>query len=495
MSRRGLRPAVVLAVAVLVLVAGSRARGASRTLVGLAPEGVWGVTVLEGDRLRDSALLEDILSKLSRVPVVGPIFDFGQIVFFSMPFEPPIAPEQEDLPVAILVSFPTQDFRSIERALRLLCRPATSGAVAVYSTDVCSLGFLDANTLAVTDSPEGLSQLRSRHSPRSQQPLSEDLSRRLKDVDHGALYGAFVLPVPFGELVGPYGVQALPVPFHSIRAFRFALSLDDGLAFRSVCELGTAGDARRAVEYLEAENERVRDSLKDENLGLVHLGPLLGALLQAYDEVHYRADGADVVTELSLSSDHVEDLRKGIRVAGRRFAGHILRGAMDAPRAVKGLGKTDWTYPLADMLDSRAHMEIAKNLIADYRTEHGAFPASLADLSDVFWRTVESPDALPEMRTSLAEVFAETKTRVRYAGRLPSSVAGDTVIAYAYEEGERRFVMFVLTVGGEVTRRATYARTTLNRLRDSYDEVVEKLGDSLTAQRRNDLRDFYLIEE
>lgn len=452
-------------------------RSAAADLVALAPEGSWGVLVLDVPRIMALSPVQTMKQQGAELP---PEFDkIEAAAFFLLPMEPPLGDYDAPLWCGIVKLAPG-GAHLIKARFADMVELQVNGVTA-YEGDDAMFALVDDSTLVLGGDEDALTSAIQAWRRGDATDAEPELLQGLDPSAADEVYGSFMLPASVEELLSEADLEGAPQWALGIRGGSLALAMGKVFKIRGVLRLASADDAeqvlREAQERVEKAKAELNEQIRQEPMSALMMQPAFAIL----DKLQFSAEGAEFRAGLELS----EGVFTSVGIVGVSLMGLARNGEFE-----HDLGATPGT-------DNLHNIGIG---IAMWCVDHdGEYPPNLEvlvqqgylDGEGVF---LDPGDWEPVERGEQGYAYSYD-----YAAPIPKDLPAGLILCCTrkgvYEEG--RHVLYVDQdvewVTEEELHRPGGARGM--SLAECYQWIVDNWEGELSDEDDASLRKFYEIED
>jgi hypothetical protein len=446
-----------------------RRQAAVGELLRRAPKGTWAFVAADLDQLTASPATESVAARGARLarpfaPTAGALF---------LMHDGPASPL-----ASLLLAVPGVARSALEDSFPGRGdRFTVEGKEAYGGPDPRVYVMLDDQTVVVSVREMPLAGIVRAYLDAGDSGMDERLAQVAQSLS-GDLCAAFVAPHgTLGDCVPPDWAGGVLSPVARAATGTLTLRVGEGLELEGMLTFTQPEDAQAAATKALAYVERRRGALRQEAQRRPEAAEELEMQVTSMGKLRIEADEAELEVHLSLNPREVVALAGGPQAVRAR---ELIR--------------------LADK--GRANLHAIGVGIASYREAHAG--ASPPDLESLFRGgyllqkdraiLVDPADAPP-----YAQGPAGIAPSCVYVGALPPVVPDDVIICYSrkgvYPDGRNvlRNDLAVDWVGEDQLQDP--AGEAWSSLRASYEAVVKAFGNTLTEQRKAELKKFYEVQD
>ena len=394
-------------------------------LLKFAPEGTWGVALLDVQKALSSPMFEGL--RQADMKSYEQMSRFQSAAFFLLPMELPL--DDADAPSACGVA---KLAAGAADALREALDPATSVEV-VAGLDAYEVGellgvFVDETTLVLGSDEEALATAVQVYRAGAGAGLGQKLGLLVGRHVARQFSGALLMPAPLSEALSEDAAMDMPDWMMGMRTAAAGVDLTEGLKFRFEMGLGSAEDAQQLLTKAREGIESAKAALKKQFAASPMTAVMGAQFLTAMNKVNLAAEGSEFQVSVDLEPEEMSGVSSLMMVPmmmGARMGSH--EGEMSTG------GGAEKSMSRSNLHNIGLGLQMYRNANED------RYPPNLFVLLDKGY--LEDEDVLVDPADWEPVLDDETGTlySYQYVGPVPSEVPENFIVCYSrkgvYEDG------------------------------------------------------------
>ncbi len=453
-------------------------KSAAADLVALAPEGSWGVLVLDVPRIMALSPVQTMKQQGAELP---PELDkIEAAAFFLLPMEPPL--DDYDAPLWCgIVKLAPGGADLIKGRFADMVEFEVDGVTAYEGGDAM-FALVDDSTLVLGGDEDALTSAIRACRRGDATDAEPELLQGLDPSAADAVYGSVMLPASVEELLGAVDLEDAPQWALGIKGGALAVAMGEVFKIRGVVWLASADDAEQMVREAQEGIEKAKAELNEQIRAEPMLALVMQPLFAILDKLQFSAEGAEFRAGIELSQGEFTSVWGIVAMPLMFMRGHAefepdVGATGDKANLHNiGLGIAMWCVDHDD--------EYPPNL--EVLVQHGYLDGEGVFLDPGDWEPVERGE----------QGYAYSYD---YAGPIPIDAPSGLIMCCTrkgvYEEG--RHVLYVDQVVDWVTEEELHrpAGARGMSLAECYQWMVDNWEGELSDDDDARLRKFYEIED